>query len=63
MNPFHVIRDEEVAGLFEAEIARGGGCDLSIPPNLTVKSIYTADEEAALGCLWLYARHLGLLAD
>jgi len=25
MNPFHVIKDEEVAGLFEAEIARGGG--------------------------------------
>lgn len=51
MNPFHVIEDEEVAGLFEAEIARGGGCDYSIPPDLTVQSIFSAEEEAALQCM------------
>lgn len=61
MNPFHVIEDVEVAGLFEAEMARGDGCDLSIPTDLTVKSIYTPEEEEAIACIMLYARRLGLL--
>jgi len=63
MNPFHVIEDEEVAGLFEAEIARGGGCDYSIPPDLSVHSILTADEEAALRCIRYWYVHLDSLRD
>ena len=63
MNPFHVIDDEEVAGLFEAEIARGGGCVFSIPPNLTVQSIFTDEEEAALLCFRRLYAYLDSLPD
>jgi len=51
MNPFHVIKDEEVAGLFEAEIARGGGCDFSVSPDLTVKYIIPPYFKAVMACL------------
>lgn len=51
MNPFHVIEDEEVAGLFEAEIARGEGCDLSISPDLTIKHVIPPFFKAVTVCL------------
>ena len=50
-SPFHVIRDEEVAGLFEAEIARGEGCDYSISPDLTVQHVLPPFFKAVIKCL------------
>ena len=51
MNPFHVIEDEEVAGLFEAEIARGDGCDYSLSPDLSVQHIIPPFFKAVIKCL------------